>query len=197
MNEHLAEITCVVDRSGSMASIAPDAIGGFNTFLESQKAEPGSARLTLVLFDHEYMVVHESADIQSVPPLDENTFVPRGTTALLDALGRTIDDLGKRLAATPEEDRPGKVIVAILTDGMENASQVYSYEKIAAMITHQRDVYKWDFVFLAANQDAIAEAGKLAIGADASFAFKATGQGVRHAFTTMGSRVSESRRRMN
>lgn len=194
MSENLVEIACVVDRSGSMASIATDAIGGFNTFLETQKAEPGSARLTLVLFDHEYKVGHESADIQSVPPLDETTYEPRGSTALLDALGRTIDDTGKRLASMPEDQRPRKVIVAILTDGMENASQHYSYEKISEMITHQRDVYNWEFVFLAANQDAIAEAGKMAIGADNAVAFMATGAGVRDAYTAMSNRVSASRR---
>jgi hypothetical protein len=194
MNENLVEIACVVDRSGSMQSITTDAIGGFNAFLDAQKAEPGAARLTLVLFDHEYKVVHESADIQSVPPLNEKTYEPRGTTALLDSLGRTIDDTGKRLAAMPENERPRKVIVAILTDGMENASQHYSYEKISVMITHQRDVYNWDFVFLAANQDAIAEAGKLSIGAENAVAFAATAHGVREAYTTMSDRVSASRR---
>jgi hypothetical protein len=194
MNQNLVEIARVVDRSGSMYSITTDAIGGFNAFLEGQKADPGSARLTLVLFDHEYQVVHESADIQSVPPLNEDTYEPRGSTALLDSLGRTIDDTGKRLAAMPEDERPRKVIVAILTDGMENASQHYSHGKISEMITHQRDVYDWDFVFLAANQDAIAEAGKLSIGADHAIAFAATAQGVREAYTTMSDRVSASRR---
>lgn len=194
MKTNLAEIACVVDRSGSMYSIVNDAIGGFNTFLESQKAEDGEARLTLVLFDNEYIVAHESADIKAVPPLDETTYVPRGSTALLDAIGKTIDDVGKRLSATPEDQRPGKVIVAILTDGMENASTTYSSKKIAEMIEHQRDVYDWEFVFLAANQDAIATASQISIGAADAINFEATGEGVRHAYAAMSHSVSERRR---
>src|SRR4051812_12263982 len=106
-----------------MASLASDAIGGFNSFLSSQKALPERANFTLVLFDHEYLVMHKSVDIQLVPPLDERSYVPRGQTALLDAVGRTIDDLGAHLARLPESHRPDKVIVAIFTDGLENASR--------------------------------------------------------------------------
>ena len=102
MRPDLTDIAFVLDRSGSMNSIAGDAIGGFNTFLAQQQAQPGAAHLTLVLFDHEYLVPHDNVDIHSVPPLDDRTYIPRGMTALLDAIGRTIDAVGVRLAATPE-----------------------------------------------------------------------------------------------
>ena len=195
MRADLTEIAFVLDRSGSMNPIAADAIGGFNTFLASQQALPGEARLTLVLFDHEYLVVHDNVAIRQVPPLDAKTFVPRGMTALLDAVGRTIDDVGVRLAATPEEQRPAKVIVAILTDGQENASRDYTFSRVAGMIKHQQEKYSWEFLFLAANQDAIAAAGALSIGAKDAIAFQATGQGIRHANAQLNERVTLSRSR--
>ncbi len=193
MRPDLTDIAFVLDRSGSMNSIAGDAIGGFNTFLAQQQAQPGAAHLTLVLFDHEYLVPHDNVDIHSVPPLDARSYIPRGMTALLDAIGRTIDAVGVRLAATPESDRPGKVIVAILTDGLENASRDYTNARVAEMISHQQQTYNWEFIFLAANQDAIATANSLSIQPKDAIAFDATGQGVRLAMA----RVSEetSRRR--
>jgi uncharacterized protein YegL len=187
MRPDLTDIAFVLDRSGSMNSIAGDAIGGFNTFLAQQQAQPGAAHLTLVLFDHEYLVPHDNVDIHNVPPLDARSYVPRGMTALLDAIGRTIDTVGVRLAATPESGRPGKVIVAILTDGMENASRDYTNAKVAAMIRHQQEKYSWEFIFLAANQDAIKAAEAIAIQPKDAIAFQATGQGVRMAMA----RVSE------
>jgi hypothetical protein len=194
MRPDLTEIAFVLDRSGSMNPIADDAIGGFNTFLKDQQALSGEARLTLVLFDHEYLVAHNNVAIQHVPPLDSSTYVPRGMTALLDALGRTIDDAGARLAGTPEAERPAKVIVAILTDGQENASRDYTFAKVAGMIKHQQEKYSWEFLFLAANQDAIAAAGALSIGPKDAIAFQATGEGVRNAHMLMSDRVAASRR---
>jgi hypothetical protein len=193
MNTNLTEIACVIDRSGSMSSIAADAIGGFNTFLDGQKRLPGQARLTLVLFNENYTAVCESADIQSIAPLDNTTYVPAGTTALLDAVGRTIDDLGARLAAVPEPERPAKVIFAILTDGMENASRKYSLQDISDRIRHQGETYSWEFVFLAANQDAIATASRISIRSDAATNFAPTSEGVRYACADMGRRVSAYR----
>ena len=136
MKEGLTEIISIVDRSGSMQSILDDAIGGFNTFLAAQQRQPGEAKLSLILFDHEYQVVHQAVDIQQVEPLNQDTYVPRGSTALLDAVGKTIDAVGERLAATAESERPSQVIVSILTDGYENASQTYSKPKVAEMIKH-------------------------------------------------------------
>ena len=147
MKEGLTEIVSIVDRSGSMQSILDDAIGGFNTFLAAQQRQPGEAKLSLILFDHEYQIVHQAVDIQQVEPLNQDTYVPRGSTALLDAVGKTIDAVGERLAATPESERPSQVIVSILTDGYENASQTYSKPKVAEMIKHQTEKYSWAFEF--------------------------------------------------
>jgi len=194
MRKELTEIVCVVDRSGSMGAMRREAIGGFNAFLSAQKAEPGEAVLTLVLFDHEYELVHDAVPIAQVPPLDGETYEPRGTTALLDAVGRTIDDVGRRLAGTPEPQRPDKVIVAILTDGLENASQDYTHRKVAKMIAHQREKYSWEFVFLAANQDAIATAARMSIDAADAIGFAGTAEGVRDAYVCMSSEVSRRRR---
>src|SRR5574343_68862 len=139
MKKGLSEIVCVIDRSGSMRSIVNDAIGGLNTFIESQKNVPGEANMTIVLFDHEYLVSHNGVNIKLVQPFTTDTYVPRGTTALLDAIGRAITTVGERLNNTKEEDKPEKVIVAILTDGYENASREYTNSKINEMINHQRD----------------------------------------------------------
>lgn len=195
MNHQLTEIACVIDRSGSMQSIADDAVGGFNAFLAAQKQDPSPARLSLVLFDHEYLVLHDGLPLADVPPLDRTSYVPRGMTALLDAIGRTIDDLGKRLAATPEADRPGKVLVAILTDGEENSSRTYALEQIRAMISHQQAKYAWEFVYLGANQDAIKTAAKMAISAQTSMDFSASTSGMASAYTRMSAEVSRARSR--
>ncbi|MBX7246551.1 MAG: VWA domain-containing protein [Candidatus Sumerlaeaceae bacterium] len=195
MNHNLTEIVCIVDRSGSMESVRTDAMGGFNAFLASQKSLPSEARLTLVLFDHEYNLVHDGLSLQQVSPLTETTYVPRGRTALFDAIGRTIDDVGRRLAATTEAERAGKIIVAILTDGLENASTKYSQVRVADMISRQRETYAWEFVFLAANQDAILAAEQLSIDAQDAVAFPASPEGVRAAFACIDERVAGSRGR--
>ena len=193
MKEDLTEIISLVDRSGSMQSILDDAIGGFNTFLAAQQRQPGEAKLSLILFDHEYQVVHQAVDIQQVEPLNQDTYVPRGSTALLDAVGKTIDAVGERLAATPESERPSQVIVSILTDGYENASQTYSKPKVAEMIKHQTEKYNWAFEFQAANMDAFAAAKELSIAPDRVVQFEATGEGVREAFVQQSMRISAMR----
>lgn len=163
MNKNLTEIAFVLDRSGSMESMKEQAITGFNHFLADQVSHPGDARLTLVLFDDEYLVPVAAKSLHEVPPLDSATYVPRNTTALLDAIGQTIDEIGQRLANTPEPERPGQVIVAILTDGLENASTRYTWADIAGRIKHQHECYHWQFLFLGANQDAIATAARMHI----------------------------------
>lgn len=152
MKSNHTHIAIVLDRSGSMEDCAADTRGGFDTFIAEQKKAPGTASLTLAQFDSLYEVVHDFADIQSIPPL---VFVPRGSTALLDAIGRTITATGARLAELPEDARPEHVIFVIITDGEENASREFNRDQILKMIAHQRDAYKWEFVFLGANQDVI------------------------------------------
>lgn len=165
MNDNLTEIAFILDRSGSMESMIEPAISGFNRLLREQQQVTGSARFTLVLFDDQYETPVQSLPIAEVVELDTTTYVPRGSTALLDAIGRTIDELGAKLAAIPEPERPGQVIVAILTDGMENASTCFSWRQISTRIRHQTEAYQWKFLFLGANQDAIATARRMSIQA--------------------------------
>lgn len=179
MNKNLTEIAFILDRSGSMQSVTHAAISGFNHFLRDQQAAPGQALLTLVLFDDEYLVPAENLPVQEVVGLNTDTYVPRNSTALLDAIGTTIERMGTRLANTLESDRPAKVIVAILTDGLENASEKFTWKQIAAMIRHQTDRYAWEFLFLGANQDAIATAANLSIAANNASAFAADAEGVK------------------
>ncbi len=177
MNKDLTEIAFILDRSGSMSSHLNAAIDGFNGFLREQKDTPGQARFSLILFDDHYDVTCASVPIREVVDLDRSTFEPRGSTALLDAIGQTIDELGARLAAMPQDERPGQVIVAILTDGEENASLNYSLSDISSRIAHQSDVYRWQFFFLGADQDAIAKAAAMNIGHHAAMRFVANEEG--------------------
>lgn len=165
MNKNLTEIAFILDRSGSMAPVTEAAITGFNEFLRDQQKTEGQARLTLVLFDNEYLVPLDGIPVQEAIALDATTYVPRASTALLDAIGTTIDRLGARLSAMPEPDRPGQVIVAILTDGHENSSEKFTWKDISRKILEQTNTYKWQFLFLGANQDAIATAANLSIAA--------------------------------
>jgi len=194
MKKDFSEIVCIIDRSGSMGSIKTDAIGGFNTFLEEQKKLPGDATLTYVQFDTDYEVVHENTPIQTVLPIDDKTYQPRGMTALLDAIGRTIEDVGRRLSNIPEELRPSKIIFAILTDGEENSSRKYDLPKVKEMIKLQKESYQWEFIFLGANQDAFAEAAKIGIDAKDAFNYAATGKGVRAAYSNMSASMASYRR---
>lgn len=194
MNSNLVEIAFILDRSGSMDSVREQAISGFNHFLADQAKQPGDARLTLVLFDDEYLVPADALPLRDVAPLNANTYVPRNSTALLDAIGLTIDRLGQRLAHTPEPERPGQVIVAILTDGLENASTRYTWQDVAARIHHQQEKYSWRFLFLGANQDAIATAAQMNIDAANAATFAADAKGV-HASTRSISRRTRALRR--
>lgn len=199
-------ITLVLDRSGSMGWDGKDeaTISGFNEFLEDQKDIKNKVVLfTLVQFDSEsglapyqreqtpaYHVVYNSIPIQDVPPLTKETFKPRGGTALNDAVGRTIDNLGKQLAAMPEDERPGHVLFVVLSDGMENASKVYTREQVVGMINHQRDVYNWDFLFLAQGMDA-QEEGIEFVGAEYTLAHADSAEGVRSSYSTLTSTVRQ------
>lgn len=190
------EIAVILDRSGSMQSIASDAIGGFNAFLAAQRREPGTARLSLVLFDDHYEVPLNSVPLAEVPDLTAHTFVPRGSTALFDAVGRTLDETAARSAALPAAQRPEKTIIAILTDGEENASRHFSREQIRQKITHFRELLGWEFVFLAANQDAFTAAAGMGILREDAANFVATPAGAGVAFSALSDRVSEKRQKI-
>lgn len=188
-----SHIACIIDRSGSMQSIASDAIGGFNAFLESQKKVPGKAVITVVLFNDEYLKLYDAVSLERTEPLTDATYQPTGLTALLDAVGKTMDELGQSLAAIPEAERPGKVIIAILTDGEENSSREYSRQQIFDKITHQSSAYSWEFVFLAANQDAIQAGRELGIAAADTTNFDATADGVQYAMAAMSEQITDKR----
>ncbi len=194
MGRESAEIICIIDRSGSMQSIRSDAIGCFNAFLDQQKKEPGSARLTLVMFNSVYDVVLKRVPLEEVLDLTEETYVPMGTTALLDAMGKTIDSVATRLMETPEDKRPERVIFAILTDGQENASTSYTRSQVFEKISRHREANGWEFTFLAANQDAIVVGRSLGIPAADSHSFGATPDGIKAAYQTLSSEVSRKRR---
>ena len=194
------EIAFILDRSGSMSSITWAGISGYNEFLAAQQAtvdddgKPIPATFSLILFDHELLPVHDRQDIQTALPLNQETYQPRGSTALLDAIGITIDSIGSKLASTPEADRPSKVILAILTDGEENASQVYTMADIHQRIAHQSETYQWGFLFLGANQDAIATAARMGIQARQAATFAANADDVAASNDVFAKRISASRR---
>jgi hypothetical protein len=188
------DITVVLDRSGSMAAIAGDVIGGLNTFIQGQSQVEGEARFTLVQFDDRYEVVHAHVPVEQVPPLTDRTYVPRGSTALLDAIGRTIIDTGARLAMLPEAERPEAVIFAVQTDGLENASREFTREQVFAMIRHQEEKYAWQFVFLAADQNAIDEGGRMGFAAASALDYDKSGAEMSAMYRMMASKVTDVRR---
>ena len=155
MKTNFTELVFILDRSGSMAGLESDTIGGFNSMLAKQQAEPGECRITTVLFDNQYETLHDRIDIKAVSPLTDKEYFVRGNTALLDAIGRTINKIGSVQKNTAEEYRADKVLFVITTDGMENASREFDYKKIKAMVKHQKSKYSWEFIFLGANIDAV------------------------------------------
>lgn len=163
MRSDLTDITLVVDRSGSMRQIQHDAEGGINAFVKKQATEPGEALLSLVQFDTEYEFVHQGKPIKQVPKFQLH---PRGMTALLDAVGRAINETGERLSKMAESERPGLVVFVIMTDGLENSSHEFTRAQVKQMIEEQQSKYNWQFTFLGANQDAFSEAGGLGIPAE-------------------------------
>ena len=195
MNTNLTEMIFILDRSGSMESLTEETIGGFNSLVAKQQAASGETEVTTILFDDQYEVLHDYVPIRKVVRLTENEYYARGCTALLDAIGLTIDRVGKRLAQTPEEARPGKVITAITTDGYENASSHYSKSQIREMIRRQTDVYKWQFMFLGANMDAVSEADSLGIRPCMAATYTSERKGIRSVFGAIGRMIDVMRLR--
>lgn len=193
MRKNHAEIIMILDRSGSMASLAGDVVGGFNAFLKNQKEIRGTASATLILFDDQYEVVYSNKDIQKVEDLTVNTFIPRGSTALLDSVGRTIEDVNRRLISTPDIDKPEKILVCIYTDGFENASTKYNNSQIKEMIDAQRNTHFWEFVFLGSNVDSFAVAGNIGINAAYTSNFVSTAKGTRDAYATLNCYATQYR----
>lgn len=195
MNDGLTMIEIVLDRSGSMRAVRNATIAGFNEFVEGQKLGFGDARMTLVQFDTEdpFEIVFDSKPVRDVPKLTIEKYVPRGGTPLHDALGYAIDSLGARLSKLPEYERPGKVVIVAMTDGLENSSRNYTAPRIAEMIRHQREAYSWQFVFLGANQDAILTGERLNILAESSLTYDASAAGVQKAMRFTSSKINRMR----
>ena len=178
MKKNLTEIVFILDRSGSMAGLESDTIGGYNGFLEKQRKEDGEAYVSTVLFDNMTEVIHDRADIKTVKPITDKEYYVRGCTALLDAVGGSIRHISTIHKYAREEDVPEKTIFVIITDGMENASRRYSYQDVKKMIERMKEEHHWEFLFLGANIDAAAEASRFGIDADRAVTFTNDADGV-------------------
>ena len=168
----MTELVFILDRSGSMSGLERDTIGGFNSMIRKQKGEPGDCLVSTVLFDNECTVIHDRMPLDKVPNLTEKEYFTRGSTALLDAVGGAIHHIGNVHKYARAEDVPEKTLFVITTDGMENASRRYDYDKVKHMITRQKEKYGWEFLFLGANIDAAAEAKRFGISADRAVNYK-------------------------
>jgi uncharacterized protein YegL len=194
MKKGLTELVFILDKSGSMSGLERDTIGGYNTMLEKQKVAEGECRITTVLFDNDYELLHDRIDIRAVGPITEKEYAVGGSTALLDAVGRTIHKIGNVQKRTADGYRAEKVLFVIITDGEENASREYSAEKVRAQIERQKERYGWEFIFLGANIDAVEAAGRFGINADRAQTYHADSQGVALNFDAVGEAVTSFRR---
>ena len=193
MKKNLTELVFILDRSGSMAGLEKDTIGGFNAMIEKQKAEAGEAYISMVLFDNYSEVIHDRVALTAVPKLTEKEYYVRGCTALLDAVGGAIHHIGNVHKYAREEDRPEKTLFVITTDGMENASRQYSYEKVKAMITREKEKYGWEFIFLGANIDAAKEAARFGITEECAANYHADHEGTAVIYEAMSEAVCNVR----
>ena len=193
MKKNLTELLFILDRSGSMAGLEQDTIGGFNAMLEKQRKEPGEAIISTVLFDNETEVIHDRISLDKVPALTEKEYYVRGCTALLDAVGGAIHHIGNVHKYAREEDRPEKTLFVITTDGMENASRRYTYEKVKAMLERQREKYGWEFLFLGANIDAAREAARFGIREECAANYHADSIGTEAVYTSVSEAVFQVR----
>ena len=193
MKKNLTELVFILDRSGSMAGLEDDTIGGFNSMIAKQRLEEGEAYVSTVLFDTVNEVIHDRVDLQKVQPMDRRQYYVRGCTALLDAVGGAIHHIGNVHKYAREEDRPEKTLFIITTDGMENASRRYNYEKVRQMIQHQKEKYGWEFLFLGANIDAAREAARFGISEDCAANYHADHQGTKVIYEAMSEAVCNVR----
>ena len=193
MKKNLTELVFILDRSGSMAGLEGDTIGGFNSMIEKQKREPGEAIISTVIFDNETEVIHDRVDIRRIEPLTDREYYVRGCTALLDAVGGAIHHIGNVHKYAREEDRPEKTLFVITTDGMENASRKYNYEKVRKMIEHEKEKYGWEFIFLGANIDAAKEAARFGIDESRAANYHADSVGTTVIYEAMSEAVCNVR----
>lgn len=193
MKNNLTELVFILDRSGSMSGLEKDTIGGFNSMLEKQKKEEGEAIITTVLFDNKYELLHDRINIRGISPITEKEYYVRGTTALLDAVGRTIEKIENAHKHTLEAERPSKVLFVITTDGMENSSTRYNYEKIKSMIEDKKKEFGWEFIFLGANIDAVKAARDIGISEDRASNYNCDSEGTKLNYEVISETVSSIR----
>lgn len=193
MRKGLTELVFIIDRSGSMSGLEADTIGGFNGMLEKQRKEDGEAIVSVILFDDRTEVLYDRLSLQKVEPMNDRQYYVRGCTALLDAVGGAIHHIGNVHKYARDEDRPEKTLFIITTDGMENASREYSYERVKKMIEHQTEKYWWEFLFLGANIDAVSVAGRFGIHASRAVRYEHDAEGTRLNYEVMSKAVSCAR----
>lgn len=194
MNQGLTELVFILDKSGSMTGLESDTIGGYNSMLEKQKQVQGECAVTTVLFDHGYELLHDRIDIRAVAAITEEEYQVGGSTALLDAMGITINKIRNVQKKTAEKYRAEKVMFVIITDGQENSSREYSVDKIKAQVEQHQQQYGWEFIFLGANMDALEVARHYGISADRAQSYHADKVGVGLNFSVISETVAEFRK---
>ena len=193
MKKNLTEIVFILDRSGSMAGLVEDTIGGFNAMIEKQKAEPGEAYVSTVLFSTASEVIHDRVDVRQIAPMTRKDYMPGGCTALLDAVGDAIHRIGCVHKYARAEDRPARTIFVITTDGMENASRRYNAAQVKAKIERQKEKYGWEFIFLGANIDAEETAERMGIRREFAANYVADSEGTEAVFDSVNAAVCMAR----
>ena len=193
MKQNVTELVFLLDRSGSMSGLETDTIGGYNAMLEKQKKEEGEANVTTVLFDDQVEILHQRVSILEISKMTEKEYYVRGCTSLLDAIGQTIHYMGNVQKYAKEGDKAEKVLFVITTDGYENSSKEYTYEKIKKMIERQKDRYRWEFIFLGANMDAVETAKQFGIDEDYATNYVADSKGTELNYQAMNEAISSCR----
>ena len=199
MRKGLTEVVFILYRSGSMSGLEADTIGGFNSMIEKQRKEEGEAYISTVLFDDQTEVLYDRVPVGKIEPMNDRQYYVRGCTALLDAIGGAIHHIANVHKYAREEDRPEKTLFIIITDGMENSSHLYTYEKVKRMVEMEKEKYGWEFLFLGANIDAVEVAGRFGIGADRAINYECDSAGTQlnyQALSQTMSAVRKSRSRM-
>ena len=193
MRKNLTEIVFILDRSGSMSGLEADTIGGYNSLLEKQKKEDGEAIVSTVLFDDVQEVLHDRVNLDKMKPITDKEYYVRGCTALLDAVGGAIHHIVNVHKYAREEDRPEKTLFIITTDGMENSSRRYTYDKVKKMVEHQKAKFGWEFLFLGANIDAIEVAGRFGIQPERAVNYNCDSEGTAVNYKALSKAVSRVR----
>lgn len=196
MKKDSVSINIILDKSGSMSNTKEETISGINSFIEEQKKLQGEVSFTLCTFSYETEFLYDFSNLTDVTPLTEESYKPKGYTALLDAVGSTITKVGSKLNDLAEEEKPEQVIFLIVTDGLENASKTYTSDKIKEMITHQQEKYNWTFTYMGANVDAFAESSKIGIPMSATLNYNSDSDGTKNLYKSVTRSVSDARNKV-